>query len=95
MKIRRWRKVGDKVWKTRVRKCWIALSGNTSGLRRGWRRLTHDVSHMVYSYRYPKVKFNHSHKQAELELEIIKFVISKGWLNGTLKPKVKVLSRND
>tara|TARA_R110002020_G_scaffold62710_2_gene167491 strand:- start:10 stop:639 length:630 start_codon:yes stop_codon:yes gene_type:complete len=95
MKIRRWRKVGDKVWKTRVRKCWIALSGNTSDLSRGWRRLTHDVSHMVYSYRNPKVKFHHSYQQANLELDIIKFVISKGWLNGTLKPKVRVLSRND
>ena len=53
------------------RKCWIALSGDVSFLSRGWRRLAHDISHMVYRYRNPKAKFQHSFQQAELELEII------------------------
>jgi len=93
MKIRRWRKVGDKAWKTKVRKCWIALSGDVSFLSRGWRRLAHDISHMVYRYRNPKAKFQHSFQQAELELEIINYIISQDWLNGGLKSKVVVLTK--
>jgi len=95
MKIRRWRKVGDKVWKTKVRKCWIALSGDVSFLSRGWRRLAHDISHMVYRYRNPKARFQHSFQQAELELEIINYIISQGWLSGSLKSKVIILTKSD
>ena len=49
------------------------MSGDVSFLSRGWRRLAHDISHMVYRYRNPKAKFQHSFQQAELELEIINY----------------------
>ena len=79
----------------RPRKCWIALSGNVSGLSRGWRRMIHDTSHRVYRYRYPSQHFSHSAKQAELELEMINYVKSSGWLEGSLKPQVKILSKEE
>jgi len=83
-----------KSYETWTRKCWICLSGDPSTLHNGWRRLIHDVSHMVHSWLRPKMN-NHCYQQAELELDMIKYVQSKGWLNGTLKKKVIVISQED
>jgi len=77
------------------RKCWVALSGDVSSLDRGWRRMIHDTSHKVWRYRYPSQHFIHSSRQADLELEMLNYVKSSGWLEGSLKPQVKVLSKEE
>lgn len=73
------------------RRCWICLSGNPSSLSKGWRRLIHDVSHMVHNFLRPNLR-EHCYQQAELELSMIKFAYDQKWFEGTLKPKVKVIS---
>tara|TARA_R100001086_G_scaffold216556_1_gene132780 strand:- start:94 stop:723 length:630 start_codon:yes stop_codon:yes gene_type:complete len=83
-----------KSYETWTRKCWICLSGNPSTLHNGWRRLIHDVSHMVHRWLRPNMK-DHCFQQAELELNMIKYVQFKGWLNGTLKKKVIVHTPED
>ena len=79
----------------RVYKPYICLSGQSDQLWKGWRRLIHSLSHKVYWNRYPHRHFNHSIKQAELEFEMCQFVISSGWLEGGLKPKVVVLTKEE
>ena len=37
----------------------------------------------------------HSIQQAKLELEMAKYVVNQGWLNGVLKPKVVILSKDE
>ena len=77
----------------------ICLSGDPTTMRRGWRELVHQTSHSIYSYycgfKKRQSKFEHSIQQAELELAILKFVISKRWLEGGLKPKVVILSKEE
>ena len=80
----------------RVLKTFICLSGNPSTLHRGWRDLVHTVSHWVYNYRKGyRNHFGHSIEQAKLEYEMSKYVISQGWLSGSLKPKVVILSKEE
>lgn len=79
-----------KVWKP-----YICLSGDPTTLWKGWRRLIHSLSHKVYRRRFPQRWFDHSYQQAELEFEMCKFVIDSGWLNGTLKSKVIILSKDE
>jgi len=81
--------------KYRVRKTWICLSGDPSTLKKGWRDLIHEISHWLYWRRFPGRRFNHSFQQAEIEFEICKYVISSGWLGGSLKPEVIILSKED
>ena len=82
--------------KPRVIKSMICLSGDPKTLNKGWRDLIHTFSHWNYNYRHGyKNHFGHSYKQAELELEISRYIISSGWLEGSLKPKVVVLSKED
>jgi hypothetical protein len=82
--------------KPRIVKSMICLSGDPQTLHKGWRDLIHTFSHWNYNYRNGyKNHFGHSYKQAELEFEITKFVISSGWLEGGLKPKVVVLSKDE
>ena len=68
-------------------------------MRRGWKELVHQTSHSIYKYysgfKKRQRKYEHSIQQAELELAILKFVISKNWLNGVLKPKVVILSKDE
>jgi hypothetical protein len=79
----------------RVWKPYICLSGDPTTLWKGWRRLIHSLSHKVYRRRFPQRWFDHSYQQAELEFEMCKFVIDSGWLNGTLKSKVIILSKDE
>ena len=88
MKVRQTRKRGTKTWKTRVRKCWLSLNGNTNTLSKGWRRLVHDVSHYVHDFRFPDSS-NHDLAQAVIEKEMVNYVINQGWLEGKLKTKLK------
>ena len=81
--------------RTRPRRCWIALTGDSSSLWKGWRRLVHDVSHRIYDFQNPNASRNHSQRQAEIELEIGQYVMDKGWLEGKLKPKAKPILTKD
>jgi len=87
--VMRRRKRGTKTWKTRVRKCWLSLNGDTNSLSKGWRRLVHDVSHYVYYFRFPNNSQDHNIAQAKIEQEMAQFVIDSGWLDGKLKSKPK------
>ena len=96
MKIRQIRKRGaplgnanTRYWKTKVRKCWLSLNGDTNDLHKGWRRLIHDVSHYVYHFRFPNNSEGHNIAQAKIEQEMAQFVIDSGWLDGKLKSKPK------
>ena len=77
----------------------ICLSGDPTRMSRGWRELVHQTSHCIYKYysgyKKRQRKYEHSIQQAELELTILKFVISKNWLNGVLKPKIVILSKDE
>lgn len=68
-----------------VRKVWVSAI-NADNLRGGWRRLVHDVSHVVHDRRYP-YKRDHDPLHAVLEIEMARYVIQRGWHLGTLKPK--------
>ena len=72
----------------RVRRVWVSAK-NKDNLHGGWRRLVHDVSHMVNRRRYPS-KRPHDPTQERLELEMTRYVLEKDWLNGSLKPKERV-----
>ena len=88
------RKMPIKFYSKNPRRCWVCLSGDSNKLSKGWRRLIHDVSHMVHTFIRPRLP-NHCFQQAELELDMIKYVLDKGWLNGTLKPNVVILSKDE
>ena len=94
MGIRKVRPMGKKTYEIYVRKCWVCLSGDPSQLHNGWRRLIHDVSHMVHRWLRPTLP-NHCWQQASLELEMIKYVQAKNWLKGVLKPKIVILSKDE
>tara|TARA_Y100001938_G_C7944576_1_gene356083 strand:+ start:161 stop:766 length:606 start_codon:yes stop_codon:yes gene_type:complete len=81
--------------RTRPRRCWIALTGDSSSLWKGWRRLVHDVSHRIYDFQNPNASRDHSQRQAEIELEIGQYVMDQGWLQGKLKPKAKPILTKD
>lgn len=69
----------------RVRRCWVTSKTN-AGLRKGWQRLVHDVSHRIFAQRHPNFR-PHAGGHARLEYEIATHVISERWLTGTLRPK--------
>ena len=71
----------------RVRRCWITRKTN-AGLSKGWQRLVHDVSHRIFAQRHPNFR-PHAGGHARLEHEIATYVITQGWLSGTLRPKVR------
>jgi hypothetical protein len=76
-----------------IRKCWVCLSGDSSLLSRGWRRLIHDLAHRLFKYRSPSLP-DHCALQAEFEGQVIRYVLQSGWLDGKLKqkPKAKISS---
>ena len=77
-----------------IRKCWICLTGDASALHRGWRRLIHDMAHLLFKYRNPTLPI-HCKLQADFEAEIVTYVNQSGWLAGALKPKIKAQLSND
>jgi hypothetical protein len=54
----------------------------------GWLNIIHDMSHRIFGYHYPH-KRPHDPLHAHYETEVAKYVVASGWLDGTLKPKVK------
>jgi hypothetical protein len=69
-----------------LRRCWVSAKPTTSHLR-GWHRLVHDISHRIHSLHLPHF-LDHGGAHADLERKMVEYVLSKGWLAGTLKPKV-------
>jgi len=65
------------------RRCWGSTSGTRNSLRAGWRRMVHDVSHIMSS-KANRLRKNHGAIHAELELRLVQYVVSNGWLS----PKV-------
>lgn len=68
----------------RVRACWVSVKGNR--IDKGWPRLVHDVSHDIWEKRHPSMK-PHGPAHAALELEITRYVLEAGWLQGKLRPR--------
>lgn len=62
------------------RRCW-ASPKPTAGTNhfKGWGRLIHDVSHLVFQARHPSFS-PHAGGHATLEREMAEYVVAKGWL---------------
>lgn len=71
----------------RVRRCWVSTKP-TSAHYKGWGRLVHDVSHIVFRTRHPDFRPHHN-LHARLETEIAAYVAASGWLDGALRPAAK------
>jgi hypothetical protein len=72
---------------TRPGRRW-ATARPTSSTTKGWHRLVHDVSHAVWSALSP-ASSNHNRGHGELELEMVEYVLAKGWLDGRLRTAEK------
>lgn len=67
------------------RSTWIARDGAFRvNPGRGWMSLVHNVSHFVWWWKHPN-ETAHQKDHALLERRMIKEVIKRGWLNGSLK----------
>ena len=77
---------GDKL-RYHARRCWISPKP-TTGTRRGWGRLIHDVSHNIFARVYP-FRRPHDPLHAKYETDIAQFVVESGWLSGSLRPGEK------
>lgn len=77
----------DATWNRPARRCWLS-SKPTHGdsPHKGWPRLIHDISHIVFAARCPRSRL-HGDGHAALEAEIASYVVQMGWLTGSLKPK--------
>jgi hypothetical protein len=72
----------------RVRRCWIATKPPFNDLRRGWKRLVHDLSHITYRLTYNRRVFSsHGRTHADYERRMIAHVLAEGWLTGVLRDK--------
>jgi hypothetical protein len=72
------RKIPVPWWAKSGRRVWAASKGTKTPLGTGLPRMVHDASHHVFSKLHPTMK-THSGRHAELELEMIKAVLEKGW----------------
>jgi hypothetical protein len=63
---------------TKGRRVWISSKPTTDHYK-GWGRLIHDVSHLVFRYRHPSFK-PHDGGHATLEREMAEYAVAKGWL---------------
>lgn len=77
------------------RRCWISAKPLGKGVPRGWWRLVHDVAHIIFAQQNPGSFHNHSGWHAELEMQMVAYVIGKGWLEGALKPVRKPAPTTD
>lgn len=58
--------------------------GHSAGSRRGWEALVHDLSHYFDNRLSPDTR-PHASAHARLEIRLIKEVVARGWLGGSLK----------
>lgn len=66
----------------RVRVCWITRKGGSQW--KGWARLAHDFSHMVFRARHPHLTPHHP-SHVRVEREVTEFMLAAGWHTGALK----------
>jgi len=78
---------------TKIRKCWLSPK-STQGHIKGWGRLVHDVSHRIFRVLNPHRNPHHP-AHAFLERDIAIYVAESGWLSGKLKPKEKILTKEE
>ena len=78
---------GYRIKPYRVRRCWLSPT-QTTGHHKGWGRLIHDCSHLIFRRVYPH-KLPHDPLHVHYETEIAKYVAGSGWLDGSLRPKLK------
>jgi hypothetical protein len=74
--------------RTVARRCWASTKpAPGSDPNKGWPRLIHDVSHMIFRRRHPRFR-PHDGGHATLEREIAQYVVAQGWLDSKpLRPK--------
>lgn len=77
----------------RVRRCWISNEKTRGWVDRGWRRLVHDLSHIVHARRKSFAIRDHGGIHAALEREMLDYVLAHGWLTGKLRPVVRPKAR--
>lgn len=70
-------------WARRGRRVWASpkpqdTSKHRNGGRNGFPRMVHDASHHVFEWLHPTL-LTHSHRHADLECEMIAYVLRKGW----------------
>jgi hypothetical protein len=75
----------DARWSRPARRCWLSTKP-TTGHYKGWGRLIHDASHIIFRKRHPSFR-PHDGGHARLEREIAQFVATRCWLDGSLKAK--------
>ncbi len=63
----------------------LTVNPDRRGRYRGWVSLVHDLSHYLHRYHINPGVRPHTGKHARLEISLIKEVIKRGWLNGSLK----------
>lgn len=71
----------------KARRVWISTKPTKSHWK-GWVRLVHDVSHLIFRSVYPD-KRPHDKLHSWYEAEIARYVAGTDWLDGGLKPKPK------
>lgn len=53
----------------------------------GWHSFIHDLSHDFHSRQYPGQNPHKGSSHAAVEIDLIEFVVNRGWLEGKLKSK--------
>lgn len=71
---------GLRRYQRKPRRCWGSTDRTRNSLSAGWRRMVHDVSHIMLTSANPLRK-DHGSIHADLELRLIQHVLTKGWLD--------------
>lgn len=86
----------------KVRKCWVPTNPPFNQLRRGWRRLAHDVSHRIFRRMNLKsgkleVAMRRPHHWGHVwyEKEVMRLILDRGFLTGRLKTKERTRPKAD
>lgn len=74
--------VRNATWSRPARRCWLSSTPTRGDSpRKGWPRLLHDISHIVFAARCPRSR-PHGDGHAALEAEIARYAVQAGWLSG-------------
>ncbi len=68
---------------------YVNPDGATRSRYSGWKALVHNLSHDLFYRVYEYNVKGHGGEHARLEIRMIKEVVKRGWLNGTLKETPK------
>lgn len=67
------------------RRCWASTAQTRNWLQSGWRRMVHDVSHILL-HRLNKKALPHGQLHARIERDMIQYVLAQGWVKPIEKP---------